>query len=193
MLITKVSNMYLNKEQLILQDIASVYLPRYHGRKKELVRHWQDYNAERLVELAMAQVGGYDYVDAAYYDFSDYSDAKTASIGLDAVATVGHILGRGREGQPKVGDLRVVLFNPFKHRLEYYFMPKAGWESIREYGKANAHKLRASYNVDHEYILKWRKWRVADFETLAKMPATITQPNDFIPIGQFRTLFEVAA
>ena len=66
--------MRLNKEQTILKEIICKHLPRFYGKENEVVTNWEDYNVERLVEKAMAELGDYEHVDAYYYDFSDFSD-----------------------------------------------------------------------------------------------------------------------
>jgi hypothetical protein len=174
----------MTKQELLFKEIILKYHPdfRTNSQLKDLaLKHPEFFNTERLVELTMAHVGGYEFLDEDGYDFSDYSDSKTASIGNGSVAVVGNILGRGKSGEPKVGDLRVVLYNPYKARLDYYFMPKAGWESIREYGDANKGKLRAKYSPDLDCVYKWRQWQCPDFETLAKTPSTIQQLNQWAP------------
>ncbi len=185
--------MKLNKHQLILRDIACEYIPRYSNSWPIIQDHWRDFNVEHLVEQAMCLVGGYEFVDAHHYDCSDYSDSKTASINThDRFATVGSILSRDGQ-EPKWGDLRVVLYNPYYDRLDYYFMPKAGWESIREYGAANRNKLRAKYNPELDIVYKWNQWRVPDFKTLARMPSTVTDPQEYKTAQtHFTQLFELA-
>jgi hypothetical protein len=169
----------LNKHQLIIRDIATVYLPEYASRRTEMMTYWKHYNVEHIVEDAMCRVGGYEFVDEHSYDNTDYSDTKTASISShDSIAVVGNILTPNQQ-KPKVGDLRVVVYNPYKERLDYYFFDKAGWEDIREWGQANRGRLRASYNSDLDTIVKWQRFRVKDFETLAKMPSTVTDPNSY--------------
>lgn len=184
--------MILNKEQTILKEIICKHLPKYKGREEEVIENWDDYNVERLVEKAMAEVGDYDHVDAHYYDFSDFSDAKTATIGKEGNSwkvAVGNIVKKGPDSKAKAGDLRVVVYNSYDGTLQYYFMPKAGWESIREYGEANKGKLRATYNPHEDLVYKWRNWRVNSFEELSKMPATISEPHQFVPRSSFGLLF----
>lgn len=171
--------MKLNKHQLILRDIACAHIDRYRNSWDSIQAHWRDFNVEHLVEQAMCELGGYEFVDQHHYDNSDYSDTKTASINThDRFATVGSILSQ-YTGKPKAGDLRVVLYNPYYDRLDYYFMPKAGWESIREYGEANKGRLRAKYNPEQDRVWKWDQWRVGTFRDLAQQPATVTEPDQF--------------
>lgn len=176
----------MTKQELLLREVIFQHHPDFKtsSQLKDLALRNPDYfNVERLVELAMAHVGGYEFLDEDGYDFSDFSDSKTASIGHGNVATVTNILGRGKSGEAKVGDLRVILYNPYKDRLDYYFMPKAGWESIREYGDANKGRLRAKYSPDLDTVFKWRQWQCADFETLARTPATVTSATSWQPAG----------
>jgi hypothetical protein len=58
-------------------------------------------------------------------------------------------------------------------------MPKAKWELLREHGNSNKRILRAKYNPATGKIAKWEQFRVKDFDTLAKMPATITSPHEY--------------
>jgi hypothetical protein len=180
----------LNKHQLILRDIAAEYLPEYQGKTQELLKNWRHYNVEHIVEDAVCRVGGLVFVDEHHWDNSDYSDTKTATIGWGGVACVNGILS-DKGHVPKAGDLRVVVYNPYYTRLDYYFIPKAGWESIREYGAANCDKLRAKYSWEFDRIHKWHQWQVKDFETLAKTPATITKPHEFTPTSNFFKFFDL--
>lgn len=190
----------LNKQQLILRDIVCEYMDEYRNRQSELMANWRHYNVENLVEEAMCRVGGYQFVDEHHYDNSDYSDTKTATISRAISKTTGSCTYKvnvggvvSDAGVPKAGDLRVVVHNPIYERLDYYFMPKAGWEHIREYGAANQDKLRSNYNPDMDVIHKWpREWRCESFKDLASRPATVTAPNVFTPqpLNMFSELFE---
>ena len=158
-----------------------------------MILDWEDYNVERMVEKAMAAVGGYKHVDAHYYDFDDFSDSKTASITKEGKVwkvSVGNIVKKGPDSKAKAGDLRVVVYNSYDGSLQYYFMPKAEWEAIREYGEANKDKLRANYSPFEDVVYKWKQWRVDSFEELAKKPATITEPHQFVPKSSFSMLFD---
>jgi hypothetical protein len=184
--------MRLNKEQTILKEIICKHLPRFYGKENEVVTNWEDYNVERLVEKAMAELGDYEHVDAYYYDFSDFSDSKTATIGKEGNSwkvAVGNVIKKGPDSKAKAGDLRVVVYNGYDGSLQYYFMPKAEWEAIREYGSCNKGKLRATYSPHQDVIYKWRDWRVDSFEELSKMPATVDQPHQFVPKSSFSLLF----
>jgi hypothetical protein len=186
--------MKLNKHQLILRDIAAVHLDDFRGREQELLLNWDYYNVERIVERTMAHLGGYEFVDAHGYDNTDYSETKTGTIRRhDSMATITNITTVHKD-TPKVGDIRAVFYNEFTGQLDYYFLPKAGWEAIREYGASNKNILRARYNHILDVIPKWKAWRVPDFESLALTPATISSPYEYAPLDCPRnSLFDWAA
>jgi len=166
------------KSQLIMEQIILAHHPEFQeSHLRALARRRPEiFNVERLVEECMALVGGYEFVDQAHYDNSDWSDTKTASISQhDSMAMITNIMSES--DQPKVGDLRVIVYNPFYQRLDYYFMPKLGWEDQREYGAANRRRLRARYNRDLDVIPKWQQWRVQSFAELARSQSTVTLPQ----------------
>lgn len=175
-------NKHMNKHTQILTEIAAVYLPEYQGRAEELVQHSRHYNVEHIVEDAMCRIGGYTWLDAHTHDNSDYSETKTGTIRThDSVATISNIVTD--RGQVKCGDIRAVIYNQFDHGLHYYFLPKAYWESIREYGKSNATVLRSSYNANTDTISKWKNYRVRSFHELAQMRSTVSDPHSYTALG----------
>ena len=102
----------MTKQELLFHEVIFNHHPDFRTNtvlKDHAIKKPLHFNPEHLVEEAMAHLGGYEFLDADGYDFSDYSDSKTASIGENGVATVGNILGRGKHGEAKIGDLRVVL------------------------------------------------------------------------------------
>ena len=183
-------NNTMNKHTQILTEIAAVYLPEYQGRAEELVAHHRHYNVEHIVEDAMCRIGGYTWVDQHTHDNSDYSETKTGTIRThDSVATISNIVTD--RGQVKCGDIRAVIYNQFDHSLHYYFLPKAYWESIREYGKSNGTVLRSSYNAATDTVSKWKKYRVNTFHELAQTPSTISNPHSYTALGTPKnTLFD---
>lgn len=186
------------KTQLLLEEIVLEHHPIYQDAalRQAVLTNPNHYNAEHLVEETMSIIGGYQYINANGFDFSDGSDCKTATLSShDNTATITSIAA-------KIGDLRVVLHNQYYDRLDYYFMSRAGWETVREWGAAHENELRARYNKDLDVIPRWDKWRVGSFKELCLMPATIS-PNKVIglPRGynqarqptynpQFHNLFE---
>ena len=183
----------MNKQQRILIDIAHEHLPEYQDPKflPQFQSRWRHYNVEHIVEDAMAHVGGYEYVNEKHYDNTDYSETKTGTLRThDSIATITNIVS-DRGNKAKVGDIRAVIYNEYTEQLEYFFMPKAKWELLREHGNSNKRILRAKYNPATGKIAKWEQFRVKDFETLAKTPATITSPHEYTVLDTPRnTLFD---
>jgi hypothetical protein len=171
----------MNKSQCILKDIAHQHLPEYQqgNQLPTLITNWRHYSVEHIVEDAMAHVGGFRYVDQDHYDNSDYSETKTGTCRRhDRTATISGILSRHTK-TAKAGDIRAVVYNEFTQQLDYFFLPKADWEQMREYGEANCSILRTKYQPATDVYTKWERFRVKDFETLAKTAATITSPHEY--------------
>ena len=183
----------MNKQQRILIDIAHKYLPEYQDPKflPQFECRWRHYNVEHIVEDAMAHVGGYEYINEDHYDNSDYSETKTGTLRThDSTATITNIVS-DKGNKAKVGDIRAVIFNEYTGQLEYFFLPKAEWEALREYGDANKRILRARYNANTGKIIRWERFRVPNFETLAKQPATVSSPYHYQPLDTPKnTLFD---
>ena len=183
----------MNKHQCILKDIAHQHLPEYQVGKQlpTLLNNWRHYNVEHIVEDAMAHVGGFEYVNQAHYDNTDYSETKTGTCRQhDRTATISGIISRHSK-TPKAGDIRAVIYNEFTQKLDYFFMPKADWELMREHGDANCSILRTKYQPHTDTYTKWERFRIKDFDTLAKTAATITSPHEYTVADTPRnTLFD---
>ena len=159
-----------------MRDVVCKYLPYYASgsAKKHALENPSHYNVEHLVELAMAHVGGYEFVDASLYDFSDFSDSKTTTLSeLDgSVSCQGGVPFMTTGGNVKIGALRVVIYNPNNQKLYYVFLPKEAWDPhMREWGKANKHWIRYTWNSKSDVIRKFQNYMCKDFEELAKMKA----------------------
>jgi len=181
----------MNKHQRILSEIAHIHLTEYSSRKQLdiMLSNWRHYNVEHIVEVAIARVGGYKFVDENHYDNSDYSETKTGTCRIhDSMAAIGNIISK-RGGIPKLGDIRAVIYNEFTTELEYFFMPKADWEDMREYGNANKNILRARYNAYNGKYNKWEQFRVESFEKLARKRSTINKHGYIAKNSPKNTLF----
>jgi hypothetical protein len=165
----------MNKDLLLMQEIVCKYLPYYSkgSAKKHALENPSHYNVEHLVELAMAELGDYDFVDGPLYDFSDFSDSKTTTISErthNGTSYGGAIPFMNQSGNVKIGALRVVIYNPNNQRLYYVFLPKEVWDPhMREWGNANKHWIRFRWNDKKDYIKKFKDYMCKDFEELAKM------------------------
>ena len=124
----------MNKHELIMRDIILKYNILegldIHVDENTAMKRAQAFNVEHLVELAMEKIGDYTFLDESGYDFSDFSDCKTASIGVPKGKTSGQMaisaLGT------KIGAIRAVIYNPFYRRLDYMFFPFKEWKKYEE-------------------------------------------------------------
>lgn len=170
----------LTKDYLLMSEVVAKYLPEYRDCGEELRNHIlkrsAHYKVEHLVEEAMAYVGGYQFVNESHYDFSDKSDSKTCTISFTPHKTNGNsypgVIGNimSVAGVAKEGAIRAIIYNPHTSGLVYAYLPKAEWDQpgIREYGKANAGRIRFTYNKSADTYSKIEPYIVPDFESLAK-------------------------
>ena len=164
----------MTKDQLIMRDIV---LPS--GILRPLVRGKRTSNAamdmaglfkiEHLVELAMAEIGDYTFLDESGYDFSDFSDCKTASIGVPEGKASGAMaisaLGT------KIGAIRAVIYNPFYNRLDYMFFPYEEWKKYSEPKYKSGHivdsRIRSTFNKKkNSYSKGFDQYLMNSFEAL---------------------------
>jgi len=143
------------------------FLPASWGLKGEAYQRAKiEYELDGIDrKIALAKVGGYEFVDAEGYDFTDFSDSKTASTNPNTnVVTISSI-------ENKIGALRITCYNHVKQALDYFFVPsnKLHTVALACYGK-NSHKQRiiARYNEAGDHYNQFEKFRIADFVTLAQ-------------------------
>jgi hypothetical protein len=158
----------MSKNSVFVRDIICVYHPEFNkaGPAREFVlKDPNRLNVELLIEETLAAVGPYDFVDAAGYDFSDFSDSKTTSINQKTgVGTVSSV-------ETKIGALRITAYNPLKDAVDYFFVPQSHLNRVRQpcYGN-NSHKERIlfTYSSRYEDNYGWfENYRVKTFEDLA--------------------------
>ena len=176
----------LSKAELILRDIICEYHPDVAGNKQVITflkKHVNWLDIEGMVEETMAYVGGYKFVDEAHYDFSDGTDCKTASVqpspkkryGKETTAHLCEITGIGNVGdysQVKSGDLRVVVYNPHKQCLQYYFIPHKDMLRIMRY-HSGGYRITTSWNHKWDRNMKLDQFEVDDFVTLSRTESTV--------------------
>lgn len=181
----------LDKNRKILKDICFKYSSIFSSlskKQKELVlKHAEIYNIPKLVELTMAEVGGYTIEDVKGCDFSDGSECKTGTLITYKIKDRKKPISRCslKNLDHKTGAIRVVIYNPVEDELNYFYIPKdqvpnmltcrkkLTGKSINEkevddkseLGTINGQRLSFSYYKSYG---KFEKYRIPNFETLAK-------------------------
>ena len=157
------------KNKTLLTDVIFHTLGEMFPTKtsqQAALKYPKAYNVEHLVEIALSKLGGYEFVDEEGYDFTDLSDSKTCSVNASDQSVVISSV------ENKIGALRIVVYNYHKKALDFLFVPK---DCVRKecepcYGKQQTKlKLRCRYNAKTDSYNKFEKYRVKDFETLAKL------------------------
>jgi hypothetical protein len=159
--------MIKSKNYVLLRDIVTVYHPDFSTDKKlkKIALSNPDYfNVERLVEVSLAHIGGYKFVDEFGYDFDDYTDSKTTS-----VQPSGKCIDIGSV-ECKIGSLRVTIYNPFKHALDYMFIPKSDVPTLKvfNYGKnSQKERIRTTWNQKNDSYNCLEQYRLSSFIEMA--------------------------
>lgn len=156
--------------------------------QKAVEKHPTIFNIEHLVELTMAEVGGYEFIDAEHCDFSDGSECKTGSISPNPTSAgrntyrweISNIISSG--GKTKSGPVRLVLYNPHTEKCTYYFIPETQFESlgINIHPTTNIGRVFGTWNSKTNKIGKLDDFEVNSFETLAKIPADRTRRQELL-------------
>jgi hypothetical protein len=137
-----------------------------YGIRRAFLKVPKAFNYTYLIEetMALSSEGKYDFVDASHYDFSDLSECKTASIQQDRsknnTSYYAYITNvQSEAGNLKVGGIRAVIFNPFKEKLHYIFIPKDVVHTLmhtKNGDKKKSRNMRFSYRMDtgFQYAVK---------------------------------------
>lgn len=158
-----------DKNKVLMRDVILKFHPDYVNSKikNHALNFSHHYNVERLVEESLAYVGGYDRVDESGRDFncSQNSDSKTSMINHTSLKVeVGSI-------ENKIGALRILVFNPFKDCIDYFYIPASSVDKVARacYG-TNKHKSRLvmKYNSSKDKYNMFDVFRMPTFESVAK-------------------------
>lgn len=162
----------MSKEFVLMRDVITQYHPAFinsRDMRRTGLANPKLFNIELLVEESLAEVGGYKFVDAKGYDFSDFSDSKTTTVNANTgIVTISSV-------ETKIGALRITAYNPFKESADCFFVPASDLDIVREpcYGN-NSHKQRIKFTFSKKYEdhYGWfEKYRVDNFKILAKSKA----------------------
>lgn len=159
----------MDKNTVLLRDVIIKHHPEFI-QQQELsnfcMKYSEMFNIEKLIEHTLSAVGGYEFVDAAGFDFDDFSDSKTVTINRKTLkGEIGSV-------ENKIGALRITAYNPVKDSVDYFFVPANKLDEVRIpcYGK-NKHKQRIvfQYNRIYDHYNQFEKYRVHSFTQLAKL------------------------
>ena len=158
------------KNYLLMRDVITKYHPDFVNSeelRKYGLTHSHIFNCERLVEEALAAVGGYTFVDEEGRDFDDIDDSDSKTVSIQPSRPVMEINGV----ENKIGSLRITVYNPLKEGLDYLYVPKSDLKVLKEpcYGKmSHRERLKTSYNSIYDSYNRLQPYRVDSFEDLAK-------------------------
>ena len=162
----------MSKHFVLIRDVISKYHPEF-CKSADLCRYALQnptiFNVERLIEESLAAVGGYDFVDEAGRDFNCQwnSDSKTTTVIQDGHSKTAIITSI----ESKIGSLRVTIYNPFRDRVDFMYIPRREVVALSEpcYGRKAAakEKLRARWNESGDHYNLFNIFRKKSFEDLA--------------------------
>lgn len=160
-----------------MRDVISIYHPEF--RKSKSLRAYgmkfpDIFTVERLIEESLAAVGSYKFTDGDHADFSDGTDSKTSSIGINPTVPGGNSHAgviTGVEtvgGVRKAGALRCTVYNPHKDSLKFYFLPKSMWSKHITINTASRRGgVHYCYHKPCDHIFKFDGYECSSFEELA--------------------------
>jgi hypothetical protein len=167
----------LAKNKAFLRDIVEV-LPFFtnmtKAQRKAAIDNAAWYNIEAMFEDALAHLGGYVRVDGSGYDFSDGSEAKTASVQLKPVYGNSHRgevtnVGSKLTGKLKNGALRLAVYIAPRDEVRYYYLPKRYWSKLNIRSSSAGLRIEFSYNWATNSIPKFDFYRVMSLKALAEV------------------------
>ena len=165
----------MNKHLKLMQEIVCNHHPRFINSPEiqsfglECPEH---FNIERLVEESLAHRGPYGFVDENGYDFTDYSDSKTATVVCNGGQSQSKVLIIDSV-ENKIGALRITAYNPYNVSVAYFYVPKRDVRLLKENtgtrGSAYTQKerIRATWSQAQDHYNKLEHYRVNTFLDLA--------------------------
>ena len=160
----------MSKHLTFLEDFAFKYHPALSALDSTAQQSIKDIaeiiDIERVTEHAIAAAGGLTFIDTAHYDFDDYSDSKTLTVGPQCTAEIHGMAG-------KIGGIRIVIYNPHKavgSQVDHMYVPSdfVGSVTTACYGKKSSdRRIRMTYSPERDSYNRMDRFRVADFATQA--------------------------
>jgi hypothetical protein len=162
--------MYNTKNYVLMRDIITKHHPKFIESdqvRKVGLENPEAFNIEFLIEQTLAYVGGYDFVDAAGYDFNDSckSDSKTTSVNVKTrKVEINHV-------ENKIGALRITIFNPIKDEVDFMFIPAYHVNNISKacFGTSQfQRRVMMTWNNKQDHYNMFDKFRMPTFKDMAK-------------------------
>ena len=166
------------KNTTFLKNIIFKHLPDMfptETSRQQALKYPKVFNVEHLTEIALAKVGGYEFIDAAHCDFSDGTEAKTGSVSVNpqkkGVNTyrgeISNVISSG--GQIKTGAIRFCLYIPHTKSIKYFYIPssKINTLGINVHPTTNMGRIFFTYNAIKDCVPKLAQFEVSSFETVA--------------------------
>lgn len=171
----------MTKTLTMFREVVKEYNTTFNMEEiwKTVQKYPNIFNIEHLVELTMAETGGYEFIDAEHCDFSDGSECKTGSISPNSTKPgmntyrweISNVVSSG--GTIKSGPIRLVLYNPHTDKCTYYFIPETKIESlgINYHPTTKMGRIFGTWNKRTNRIPKLDNYELPSFSLVAKMPA----------------------
>lgn len=129
------------KKYALIKDIKQLH-PLLRQHVDAVNELYSLFDVTNIFEHTLADIGGYKFINAAHCDFSDDTEAKTASVTADVrnnvssrVAFSGSITGVSNPaGVLKIGDIRLAVWNEFYNAMDYFYLPTWVWQPLCSQG-----------------------------------------------------------
>ena len=164
------------RDNALLRDVIFPNHPDF-GRSR-VVREMakkdpRTFNVPYLVELTMAAIGGYEFVDAAHYDFTDGTDSKITSVSSNPIksspnsyaGTVTNVCSQ--YGKFKTGGLRIIAYVTPRDECWFYYLPLTVWKPMAVVPKIGNGYIGYQYNTIKDDIVRFSDYRLGTFRELA--------------------------
>ena len=138
----------LAKKIRIMTDLIMPHNKWYRDNAIYVLKNIDDFNIPKLVEKTIAKLGNHKVVDGHGFDLSDGSEIKTTSIVKNRLEISSVV---STTGALKKGALRVVVYNSATDSIEYYFLPKTFWSTLkRSKNVQNRERIFVSYSYEND-------------------------------------------
>lgn len=180
------------KKKAMIEQMAIKYHPDFIKDASAAKRLMRYFEVTQIFEEALAHIGNIDFIDAGHHDFSDGTEAKTASVteskSHGKISTTyfnGAVTNvTTPAGIPKSGDIRLGVFNQYHSRMDYFYLPHHVWTSVYTQGgpdtKYTSGKIPIAYNAirdEYSFAKKDARYNMDLFRCESFEDLAITTPQ----------------